>query len=161
MIEGAVLEDVRGFLKGRVILTAAELDLFTRLDKERATAEDLAKGLEERPHVGVLHGARDLTHEQLDGVLVLVRVTGVCEVEPRREVVQFGRGRALSGAAPGGGRVKERGTGAAGRLRRGQRLRVEARGRRREAGHGQVGQLLGIHHVEVRGQKHHRDRVLS
>ncbi|MEE9120893.1 MAG: methyltransferase [Syntrophobacteria bacterium] len=46
MIEGAVLEDVRGFLKGRVILTAAELDLFTRLDKERATAEDLAKGLE-------------------------------------------------------------------------------------------------------------------
>ena len=46
MIEGAVLDDVRGFLKGRVILTAAELDLFTRLDKERATAEDLAKGLE-------------------------------------------------------------------------------------------------------------------
>ena len=46
MIEGAVLEDVRGFLKGRVILTAAELDLFTRLDQERATAEDLAKGLE-------------------------------------------------------------------------------------------------------------------
>ena len=45
MIEGAVLEDVRGFLKGRVILTAAELDLFTRLDKERATAENLAKGL--------------------------------------------------------------------------------------------------------------------
>ena len=45
MIEGAVLEDVRGFLKGRVILTAAELDLFTRLDQERATAEDLAKGL--------------------------------------------------------------------------------------------------------------------
>ncbi len=46
MIEGAVLEDVRGFLKGRVILTAAELDLFTRLEKERSTAEDLAKGLE-------------------------------------------------------------------------------------------------------------------
>ncbi len=46
MIEGAVLDDVRGFLKGRVILTAAELDLFTRLDKERTTAEDLAKGLE-------------------------------------------------------------------------------------------------------------------
>ena len=46
MIEGAVLEDVRGFLKGRVILTAAELDLFTRLDKEGATAENLAKGLE-------------------------------------------------------------------------------------------------------------------
>ena len=46
MIEGAVLDDVRGFLKGRVILTAAELDLFTRLEEERATAEDLAKGLE-------------------------------------------------------------------------------------------------------------------
>jgi len=46
MIEGAVLEDVRGFLKGRVILTAAELDLFTRLDKEGATAENLANGLE-------------------------------------------------------------------------------------------------------------------
>jgi hypothetical protein len=45
MIEGAVLEDVRGFLKGRVILTAAELDLFTRLEEERATAEDIAKGL--------------------------------------------------------------------------------------------------------------------
>ncbi len=30
MIEGAVLEDVRGFLKGRVILTAAELDLIPR-----------------------------------------------------------------------------------------------------------------------------------
>ncbi len=46
MIEGAVLEDVRGFLKGRVILTAAELDLFTRLGKERDTAENIAKGLE-------------------------------------------------------------------------------------------------------------------
>jgi hypothetical protein len=46
MIEGAVLEDVRGFLKGRVILTAAELDLFTRLDKEQASADNLARGLE-------------------------------------------------------------------------------------------------------------------
>jgi len=45
MIEGAVLEDVRGFLPSRVILTAAELDLFTRLDKEGATADDLAKEL--------------------------------------------------------------------------------------------------------------------
>ena len=43
MIEGVVLEDVRGFFKSRIILTAAELDLFTRLDKERATADDLAK----------------------------------------------------------------------------------------------------------------------
>ena len=46
MIEGAVLEEVRGFFKSRVILTAAELDLFTRLSKEEATANDLAKELE-------------------------------------------------------------------------------------------------------------------
>jgi SAM-dependent methyltransferase len=45
MIEGAVLEDVRGFLTSRVILTAAELDLFTRLEKGQATADDLAKEL--------------------------------------------------------------------------------------------------------------------
>ncbi len=45
MIEGAVLEDVRGFFKSRVILTAAELDLFTRLHKDRAAADDLAKEL--------------------------------------------------------------------------------------------------------------------
>jgi SAM-dependent methyltransferase len=43
MIEGAVLEDVRGFFKSRVILTAAELDLFTRLEQGQATANDLAK----------------------------------------------------------------------------------------------------------------------
>ena len=45
MIEGVVLEDVRGFLPSRVILTAAELDLFTRLEKEPATADDLAEEL--------------------------------------------------------------------------------------------------------------------
>jgi SAM-dependent methyltransferase len=45
MIEGAVLEDVRGFLKSRVILTAAELNLFTRLNKGQARADDLAKEL--------------------------------------------------------------------------------------------------------------------
>jgi SAM-dependent methyltransferase len=45
MIEGAILEDVRGFFKSRVILTAAELDLFTRLEKGQATADDLAKEL--------------------------------------------------------------------------------------------------------------------
>jgi SAM-dependent methyltransferase len=43
MIEGAVLEDVREFLKSRVILTAAELDLFTRLNQEPARADDLAQ----------------------------------------------------------------------------------------------------------------------
>ena len=46
MIEGVVLKDVREFLKSRIIMTAAELDLFTRLDKERATAKDLAQELE-------------------------------------------------------------------------------------------------------------------
>jgi SAM-dependent methyltransferase len=45
MIEGAVLEDVRGFFKSRVILTAAEFDLFTRLNKSQARADDLAKEL--------------------------------------------------------------------------------------------------------------------
>jgi SAM-dependent methyltransferase len=45
MIEGAVLEDVRGFFKSRVILTAAELDLFTRLEKGQATAGALAQEL--------------------------------------------------------------------------------------------------------------------
>ena len=45
MIEGAVLNDVRGFLTSRVILTAAELDLFTRLDNGQATADGLAKEL--------------------------------------------------------------------------------------------------------------------
>jgi SAM-dependent methyltransferase len=45
MIEGAVLEDVRGFFKSRVILTAAELDLFTRLEKGQATAGHLAQEL--------------------------------------------------------------------------------------------------------------------
>ena len=45
MIEGTVLEDVRGFFKSRVILTAAELDLFTRLKKGQTTADDLAKEL--------------------------------------------------------------------------------------------------------------------
>ena len=46
MIEGAVLEDVRGFLKSRVILTAADLDLFTRLNKGQATADNLAEEFE-------------------------------------------------------------------------------------------------------------------
>ena len=45
MIEGKVLEQVREFLTSRIILTAAELDLFTRLDKEGATADDLATEL--------------------------------------------------------------------------------------------------------------------
>jgi SAM-dependent methyltransferase len=46
MIEGEVLEDVRGFLKSRVILTGAELGLFSRLDRKSAAADDLARELE-------------------------------------------------------------------------------------------------------------------
>jgi hypothetical protein len=38
----AVMADIRNFMKCRVVLTAAELDLFTRLGKNPAGAEDLA-----------------------------------------------------------------------------------------------------------------------
>ncbi len=41
-----VLAQVRGFMASRVLLTAAELDLFTRLHRGVATAEDLARQLE-------------------------------------------------------------------------------------------------------------------
>jgi SAM-dependent methyltransferase len=56
MIEGAVLDDVRGFLTSRVILTAAELDLFTRLDNGQATAEELTKelGCDQRSLIRIL-----------------------------------------------------------------------------------------------------------
>lgn len=46
MVEGTVLEQVRGFLESRVILTAAELNLFTRLDRQQATADGLEEELE-------------------------------------------------------------------------------------------------------------------
>jgi predicted O-methyltransferase YrrM len=42
----AVMVEARGFTKSRVILTAAELDLFTRLDESAGSAEELAKGQE-------------------------------------------------------------------------------------------------------------------
>lgn len=45
MVEGAVLEEVRSFLKSRVILSAAELDLFTRLHRRQATGDALADEL--------------------------------------------------------------------------------------------------------------------
>mgnify|MGYP003730499901 CR=1 FL=1 len=46
----ALLADARGFMKSRVILTAAELDLFTLLDERARNAADLAKdkGLDPR-----------------------------------------------------------------------------------------------------------------
>jgi len=39
----AVMAEARGFTKSRVILTAAELDLFTRLDESASAAEELAE----------------------------------------------------------------------------------------------------------------------
>jgi SAM-dependent methyltransferase len=45
----ALMEDTRGFMKSRVILTAAELGFFTRLHEKPATAEELAKILELDP----------------------------------------------------------------------------------------------------------------
>ncbi|MBW2071222.1 MAG: hypothetical protein JRI89_08205 [Deltaproteobacteria bacterium] len=41
MVEGVVLAEVRGFLKSRIILSAAELDIFTRLARQPATVDEL------------------------------------------------------------------------------------------------------------------------
>ena len=41
-LHDALLADVRGFMRSRVILTAAELDLFTRIHRRPAGAADLA-----------------------------------------------------------------------------------------------------------------------
>lgn len=46
MVEGKVLEEVREFLKSRVILTAAAFDLFTRLDERAADVDALAGELQ-------------------------------------------------------------------------------------------------------------------
>jgi SAM-dependent methyltransferase len=56
MVEGKVLEDIREFLKSRVILTAVELDLFTRLDKDPADADSVAHemGLKKEPLIRLL-----------------------------------------------------------------------------------------------------------
>lgn len=45
MVHGTVLDEVRDFFKSRVILTAAELDLFTRLERQQASADALAEEL--------------------------------------------------------------------------------------------------------------------
>lgn len=52
----AVLADARGFMKSRVILTAAELNFFTRLDEKPCSSEELAreKGLDVRATTRVL-----------------------------------------------------------------------------------------------------------
>lgn len=51
-----VIAEARGFMKSRVILTAAELDLFTRLDEKPCSAVELAKekGLDARAAARVL-----------------------------------------------------------------------------------------------------------
>ena len=41
-----VISDVRSFMRSRVILTAAELDLFTKLDKDSISARDLSAMLD-------------------------------------------------------------------------------------------------------------------
>ena len=43
MIQETVMANARDFMKSRVILTAAELDFFTLLDKKPATAKELAE----------------------------------------------------------------------------------------------------------------------
>lgn len=53
---GDPLEDARGFMKSRVILTGAELDFFTRIDEKPSTAAELADaaGLDVRAAARVL-----------------------------------------------------------------------------------------------------------
>jgi len=43
MLNEAIMAEARSFMKSRVILTAAELDFFTFLDKKPATAKEVAK----------------------------------------------------------------------------------------------------------------------
>jgi len=52
----AIMADARAFMKSRVLLTAAELDLFTRLDEKPGTAPKLAAetGLNERALTRIL-----------------------------------------------------------------------------------------------------------
>lgn len=52
----AIMADARAFMKSRVLLTAAELDLFTRLDEKPRTAQQLAveTGLDERALTRIL-----------------------------------------------------------------------------------------------------------
>lgn len=45
MLHEAVMSEARSFMKSRVLLTAAELDFFTRLDEEPSDAKELAQHL--------------------------------------------------------------------------------------------------------------------
>jgi SAM-dependent methyltransferase len=53
---GDFTEEARGFMKSRVILTGAELDFFTLIDRESSSAEEIAgeKGLDPRATARVL-----------------------------------------------------------------------------------------------------------
>jgi len=51
--QDGILADARGFMKSRVILTAAELDLFTLLHERKADARDLAKEKDLDPRAAV------------------------------------------------------------------------------------------------------------
>lgn len=55
-VAGAAMAEASGFMKSRIILTAAELDLFTPLDEKPCGAEELAaeKGLDPRATARVL-----------------------------------------------------------------------------------------------------------
>ncbi|MCX5813332.1 MAG: methyltransferase [Proteobacteria bacterium] len=56
MLNEAIMAEARSFMKSRVILTAAELDFFTFLDKKPATAKEIVKqrGLDLRATTRVL-----------------------------------------------------------------------------------------------------------
>jgi len=56
MLNEAIIAEARSFMKSRVILTAAELDFFTFLDKKPAAAKEIAKqlGLDVRAATRVL-----------------------------------------------------------------------------------------------------------
>lgn len=66
----AILADARAFMKSRVLLTAAELDLFTRLDEKPRSAQQLAveTGLNERALTRILDALAGfkLLHKQGD-----------------------------------------------------------------------------------------------
>jgi len=56
MIQEMLMDEVRDFMKSRVILTAAELDFFTRIDEKPCSASSLAheKGLDARATTRIL-----------------------------------------------------------------------------------------------------------
>jgi len=49
MVQEALLADIRGFMKSRVILTACELDFFTVIDEKISSADEISKTLKIDP----------------------------------------------------------------------------------------------------------------